>query len=809
MRPKPAGMKKIRWVVALLVATCATAAAQNNLSFTATYRDLGTKEESEKVVAGIPIVFPADQDDVVNLLEPSLAHYFSTRNKAAKEEHDALVEVLSKQRDVIENVITQLLGGGELSESFDSAFTKVIKQVTGTARDWRDWSGTVSKIHFYNHATAAPFRSSNRDVIEFPEIRYTYVSPNNANMALLPPFVSQYGTGIDKLRFQNGELKGFRCDVALFAAPGIQAEVIATEAADQFKTLADLQRKVAVQLGGKWIKRHIIETLLISEIQTRYLSASPDKAVISKALARYYLFVYLHSAEKDSLQVVLPNLFYIPFPSSDKQKFLDDLRTLDAFADFPKELEAAAARILFAALFRVSKDPNIHSFPLIAMDKHVKTWKGGKLTKKQFQDQLRETYPRFDVEIETARIELVQLIEKLAADQEYVAEEEEGLEDLILPDNYQTHKFGAFEVSGPKALEEAIKKLGPIWAEDLTNANGTLRKRFESKVVEPIAFSDEDYSGLSGYGFTIPPREVESWIMQTAAMANLAQVFVRLFSGNTAEIWIKEDLLAALRAQGKVRNFEIEAGGEKVSANFSIDFSPVRKEGESVSQWLDRFSYAEPPSFPVVITDAAIKTDPVATQIEKIKEADFLIGPLTEAADELTPELMTGTTFRFLSDEHCFFVVVHEVVEASLLKNTIGSRDRRWFCDGLANVIAIRECDRRFGSGSGMKVFHSLFPPENNRKLASEVHLLDWPVVGDSNRSVAEAEGLEGAHYFFSTLAIKAAIEGKDSTFIKTWLEEIQKTKWVRTNSSHVFAAYEKLTEEHLPDILKRMTEPE
>jgi len=143
-----------------------------------------------------------------------------------------------------------------------------------------------------------------------------------------------------------------------------------------------------------------------------------------------------------------------------------------------------------------------------------------------------------------------------------------------------------------------------------------------------------------------------------------------------------------------------------------------------------------------------------------------------------------------MTERQMFFVIVHEVVEGDLIQKMIASQDRRWFCDGLANLIAIRESDRRYGEGTGMEIFGKLFAEEKVRPLAEFVDLAGWKALERQDASAAEVEGVQAAHYFYATKALLKACEGKDRKFIHDWIQEIQKTKWLRTNSDTVVNAY-------------------
>ena len=58
------------------------------------------------------------------------------------------------------------------------------------------------------------------------------------------------------------------------------------------------------------------------------------------------------------------------------------------------------------------------------------------------------------------------------------------------------------------------------------------------------------------------------------------------------------------------------------------------------------------------------------------------------------------------------------------------------------------------------------------------------------------------AHFYFATLVIEKACEGREAGFVKSWLDEIRRTPRDRANSGTVLAAYRKLTGKDLKDII-------
>lgn len=151
---------------------------------------------------------------------------------------------------------------------------------------------------------------------------------------------------------------------------------------------------------------------------------------------------------------------------------------------------------------------------------------------------------------------------------------------------------------------------------------------------------------------------------------------------------------------------------------------------------------------------------------------------------------------------------INESIELQLVRDIIASADRRWFCDGLANWIAIQECERRYGDGRGQEIFESIYQPDGYHPLASEIDLFAWPTAEDIENGSQAATDNPEARYYFATLAMQAACADQGPDFIKDWLTEIRKTPRNRTNTNHILAAYQTLTDHDLRQIVESVTTP-
>jgi len=96
-----------------------------------------------------------------------------------------------------------------------------------------------------------------------------------------------------------------------------------------------------------------------------------------------------------------------------------------------------------------------------------------------------------------------------------------------------------------------------------------------------------------------------------------------------------------------------------------------------------------------------------------------------------------------------------------------------------------------------------MFPPDVSDSLKRKVNLLSWTTLENQSDPVSTAKGLEGAYYDFATRAMEEALAGMDSDFVPKWLEEIRKTRWIRTHAGTVIDAYHRISEGDLKAILE------
>ncbi len=795
-------MKHLLYIGAFWLAFIVSATGQ---AFTHSFSGLGTTEEKTIMIDGMKVVFPADEEDVIQLLLPAFKIDRAARKTHVAEAGKKIDEIFVGLKPDFEKRIKQLLGIDELSDGFDEAFEKERKKVNNISRQWRKWCGDIREIHFWNQATVDPFVNSETGEIIFDEIKYFSAPNGDRRFTLHPPFMANFGLGIGRLRPNFKNVKAIRVDIPIPGRPGDSASSIASKIMIVMVEISGTQAKMEAQTGGVFMVKEFLESLLLHEIKAQFFTENTPTS-FTRGMARYYLLLNMLLSEKEKLPQLLPDLFYFPFPEKREKaaKLLNKLAKMDPLHTDDPELQDAAGRILMMAVFMAAQNSDNDKAIFTEFRKHEIEIPDGGLNRKEFIAGLHKVHPNIDKHLSETRAKLVKMMRSnfLKTPEETQPKKKKP---FVLPETYAKREIDGLTFSYPKVMAKALDQLGPEWAKKLPAGQAILKKRFNIPLVQSIQISETDSDSVQKYGLNGNIDELRFWTRQTALVANAGHLLLRFFSGNEVQIWFKKDLLALLKSGMDVPDFSLNKAGNSVNYNFSFTY----EADDSVSNVLELIESYPSKIFPVVINEAEkVAKAPINEQISAIKDGDVLVERLSESADTITPEQLTGKAVRFFSRQKAFFVVIHEVAEADLLRGTIASDDRRWFCDGLANVIAIRECDRRFGKGVGMKTFNSMLPEKEAKQHISKIDLLKWAALENENESVAEAGGLSAAYYFYATKALLEATKGRDTQFIAEWISKINETNWNRTNSETVIRAYDGLTGKDLRHILTGAVKP-
>jgi hypothetical protein len=152
-------------------------------------------------------------------------------------------------------------------------------------------------------------------------------------------------------------------------------------------------------------------------------------------------------------------------------------------------------------------------------------------------------------------------------------------------------------------------------------------------------------------------------------------------------------------------------------------------------------------------------------------------------------------------------LLLHETTETGIMDRYIGSRDRRWLCEGVANYTAWKIARDRAGETAARQVYDlpgqlALYPD-----LREKVDLRKWPAVENQHKEDANTR-LNRAHYAFAARAIFLIAERHGDDFLPKLFQEIGKTPRARTAMRTVETAYRKLAREDLSTVLAAAVAP-
>jgi hypothetical protein len=140
--------------------------------------------------------------------------------------------------------------------------------------------------------------------------------------------------------------------------------------------------------------------------------------------------------------------------------------------------------------------------------------------------------------------------------------------------------------------------------------------------------------------------------------------------------------------------------------------------------------------------------------------------------------------------------VLHEVVESTLVSDYVRSPDRRWFCEGVANWLALEVIRERLGDERATRVYDvdALLARTSPGGFAA---LAKWPTAESAGAKHYPSE-LNQDNYVRATWVMRQIVAKQGSAFIAQWLTEIRKTPAENASIQTVEAAFRKLTNENL-----------
>lgn len=151
---------------------------------------------------------------------------------------------------------------------------------------------------------------------------------------------------------------------------------------------------------------------------------------------------------------------------------------------------------------------------------------------------------------------------------------------------------------------------------------------------------------------------------------------------------------------------------------------------------------------------------------------------------------------------HGVFLVIHEITEMTIISHHLKSKDRRWYCDGVANYIAWKVIEERVGPDAARLYYDLQADLAQYSDVKGRIDLVRWPAVEDQGKLDESGKRLNAASYAFATEVIARVCAKHGADLLPRLFAEIDRTPYERRTIKTVFRAFKKLTGEDLRSYL-------
>lgn len=246
-------------------------------------------------------------------------------------------------------------------------------------------------------------------------------------------------------------------------------------------------------------------------------------------------------------------------------------------------------------------------------------------------------------------------------------------------------------------------------------------------------------------------------------------------------VWRKSELIARIDAGEKIPNFSKQADGMvNFSFNWDFNFKPEltlgQRQAEVDAAW-------EKLVWPVKIDETKA--------LSPEQDADASLAAFRQYSDGV--QNMSSLTMQ----RSITFNVLHETVEAGVVWHYLTSKDRRWFCDGVANYVAWKMIQAEVGPEEARGYYDLPAELAKYTAAASSVDLAAWPAAEDL-KNASYREDLNTANYAFATQVIAEVCAKHGDSILPRLFTEIGKTPREKATMDTVYRAFKKLTREDL-----------
>lgn len=138
--------------------------------------------------------------------------------------------------------------------------------------------------------------------------------------------------------------------------------------------------------------------------------------------------------------------------------------------------------------------------------------------------------------------------------------------------------------------------------------------------------------------------------------------------------------------------------------------------------------------------------------------------------------------------------LIHEGVESVVVYHFIKSDDRRWFCDGVAEVASALLLQEDFPEKTTRDILHEIARPRPSDLIErlDEIQLEAWPASENGEATFSNG------HYYMAALAILKMIEAHGAETLTELFNRLQEYDYESTTMDTVYHVFHNLTGEDL-----------
>lgn len=150
-------------------------------------------------------------------------------------------------------------------------------------------------------------------------------------------------------------------------------------------------------------------------------------------------------------------------------------------------------------------------------------------------------------------------------------------------------------------------------------------------------------------------------------------------------------------------------------------------------------------------------------------------------------------------------IVIHglfeEAVESALVSNYIASKDRRWFCSGVATYVAFKVIEDKLGSEAALRYYDVDEQLRLFGDLKQVANLEKWSLAEEQSPQVREMRANKANKVFAAEVIFNlTAMHGPE--LVTKLLAEVGKTKREKASMKTVYNAFKKIVQEDLKTYL-------